>query len=531
MDRARSTLAAGQFAEAEAEYRALCDARPDLPGGWHGLAQVSQAQGDWPAALERWVACLQRFDRKAPLGWRLSQAWALLHCGRLTEAQASFAALTEAYPDDSGPLAGHALCLMRQECWQEAVPLWAALLERFPGAAKSEWRLSYARCLACAGRDAEAAAYSDLLARDPQNAKTHHAYVWHLDRTERAAAVAASQRALAAVPDDLRLLEQAAWIALKNNDDASVQAALRAWIAAADTVAPLHDVMALLPSAFQGWERTSLWLDIEARARALATDAPPARLEAELLILRLKLALRDYPAFLALLEQIPEGTVGGWIDRFRRIAPRLAADYRPDFSRPKLFGIGLARTGTTSLMRAADLLGFNAAHNVNYFTGEMLRLEDALLFDAMGDVPVCTMFEALYHLFPNARFVYTTRPLETWVASLDRHIERRTGSAALRPATHDLHGFDPLTAAYGAGDTSNGVMRALLSASLFTGHASHAATRAAFEARMRAFFAAHDPSRLLVFNLFTGDGWEKLCRFVDRPAPSVPFPAENKGAR
>ncbi len=37
--------------------------------------------------------------------------------------------------------------------------------------------------------------------------------------------------------------------------------------------------------------------------------------------------------------------------------------------------------------------------------------------------------------------------------------------------------------------------------------------------------AAFDEDRLLTYNL--GDGWENLCRFLDKPVPDTPFPRSN----
>ncbi len=37
------------------------------------------------------------------------------------------------------------------------------------------------------------------------------------------------------------------------------------------------------------------------------------------------------------------------------------------------------------------------------------------------------------------------------------------------------------------------------------------------------------PEDLLVMNVFEGDGWEQLCRFLDRPVPDVPFPNVKPG--
>ncbi|MCK5363870.1 MAG: hypothetical protein KAR22_12915 [Gammaproteobacteria bacterium] len=51
----------------------------------------------------------------------------------------------------------------------------------------------------------------------------------------------------------------------------------------------------------------------------------------------------------------------------------------------------------------------------------------------------------------------------------------------------------------------------------------HAITK--FEKNTAEVQAAFGPVRLLTYNL--GDGWEKLCRFLDRPIPDMPFPRSN----
>jgi hypothetical protein len=115
------------------------------------------------------------------------------------------------------------------------------------------------------------------------------------------------------------------------------------------------------------------------------------------------------------------------------------------------------------------------------------------------------VFETLYHLFPKSKFIYTTRPLDSWLESINDHRRR------VRP-----------------GEPLSGARRALENGSLWFRHPDVAAARQAFERRVRGFFAANDPMRLLEFDMFAGDGWEKLCAFVGRQAPLEPFPWENK---
>jgi hypothetical protein len=40
--------------------------------------------------------------------------------------------------------------------------------------------------------------------------------------------------------------------------------------------------------------------------------------------------------------------------------------------------------------------------------------------DAAVDTPVSVRFEALYHVFENARFIYTTRDVESWARSVKK---------------------------------------------------------------------------------------------------------------
>lgn len=311
-----------------------------------------------------------------------------------------------------------------------------------------------------------------------------------------------------------------AFIALRE-DLNGARAALRSALAAADSIRQLERLFVQTPVVFEGWERLSIWLDLDRQVRALGSGQSAATATAALILtMRLRLALRDYDGFLACLDQAPAELGGVWMTKFHHTARLLRSEKFPDFGAEKIFGIGLSKTGTTSLARALGMLGFHAAHYFNDFTRELLTIEDTFLFDAMTDTPVCVMFEALYYMFPNSKFIYTVRPLESWAASVTKHFQRH----------HRSTGFDPhhrhLLTTRGAG--VNGVQRALVHGALFYHHPDAIAARQSFEARVRNFFDGHDRSRLLELDIFSGDGWEKLCRFIGRPIPGEPFPWENK---
>jgi hypothetical protein len=44
---------------------------------------------------------------------------------------------------------------------------------------------------------------------------------------------------------------------------------------------------------------------------------------------------------------------------------------------------------------------------------------------------------------------------------------------------------------------------------------------------VRQFFADKPAGKLLELAICEGEGWEKLCPFLDVPVPAVPFPVKN----
>ena len=101
----------------------------------------------------------------------------------------------------------------------------------------------------------------------------------------------------------------------------------------------------------------------------------------------------------------------------------------------KIFGIGLNKTGTSSLHRALELLGYSSLHGGGLDAHErisraidegepMLRYIDPEP-DAIVDVLAITYY---FHLadvqYPGSRFILTLRDIDEWVDSRRRHVER-----------------------------------------------------------------------------------------------------------
>jgi hypothetical protein len=150
--------------------------------------------------------------------------------------------------------------------------------------------------------------------------------------------------------NDYDQLIQSVWIEYSNGNAQSAKAALKAAIAAARTFEQLHHAFPFVPSVAEDWERIRLWLELEARLNSASIGQPdvddPGR---SVLAMRLKIALRDYDGFQRLLHQAA-GQDGIWMGRLRRLSKSLQNRREPDFSAQKVFGIGLSKSGTTSLM-------------------------------------------------------------------------------------------------------------------------------------------------------------------------------------
>jgi Sulfotransferase domain len=112
-------------------------------------------------------------------------------------------------------------------------------------------------------------------------------------------------------------------------------------------------------------------------------------------------------------------------------------EYEQDhLRRGRLFGIGLSRTGTTSLTRALTLLGYSARHFsqdectkdevMTFLTTRpsALRLTILRHVDALTDTPVCGTYRALDMAYPGSRFILTLREREGWLASCEEFWHR-----------------------------------------------------------------------------------------------------------
>ncbi|NDQ55816.1 MAG: hypothetical protein GZ088_01935 [Acidipila sp.] len=165
----------------------------------------------------------------------------------------------------------------------------------------------------------------------------------------------------------------------------------------------------------------------------------------------------------------------------------------------KVFGIGLSRTGTTSLHQALGLLGFRSIHY------PPLHLMTDLLqdYDAAVDTPVACSFRELDTRYPSSQFILTVRDIRSWLASTEAFF------AGLPPTEEWKREVRLRT--YGVLVWER---RAFL-------NAYHRHLEAVLD------YFGNRPAQLLILDICAGEGWEMLCAFLGIPVPNVPFPHAN----
>ena len=195
----------------------------------------------------------------------------------------------------------------------------------------------------------------------------------------------------------------------------------------------------------------------------------------------------------------------------------------------QILGVGLSRTGTKSLTRALEILGFTAIHNDRErLTAILLGVDNTPDFrvyddvDAVTDLPSAYFFRELLLAYPTAKAILTVRETNSWLNSYRNHarpqklrrfsgIRVRLGNAlGLQKQQQKWKIFRYKVA-----------MRNLVYGSVDFHEYLH---REKYERHNASVKREISEDRLLVMNILDGDGWEKLCPFLGVDIPPVHFP-------
>lgn len=188
---------------------------------------------------------------------------------------------------------------------------------------------------------------------------------------------------------------------------------------------------------------------------------------------------------------------------------------------PKVFGIGLSKTGTTSLAKALRILGYNAKSWA--WDGTIIDWPEFYRLEAATDTPCAAQFESLYHTFEDSKFIHTTRDAESWNRSVEHHFGAQYGIEA--PSEFEEMWKDEDFWGWGR---KNCIRFMKIHQNLYSGHESWKSAHEEFRKRVEEFFREERQKRYLKIDITESERWDKICDFLEEDIPNVEFPHLNK---
>jgi tetratricopeptide (TPR) repeat protein len=517
-------IRAGLVTQAEVIFHTLCGFDLTRSSGLSGLAEAAAARKLWSLSIRRWEELVADSPRPAPHAI-LGRARCLDELGRSAEVAEALEEFARQSKPEAAPLIDlfRAQAAMRRRDWSQALAQFESVARKFP-AHSAVWvaELGMSNTLLELRRAADAEKVCRrALVRDTTNIAFWRVLMRALSRQRRQEdaldVFATSPYSDSSLPALLPTRFEALMLAHRFDEARSLFHVHLNVVAGIESIEMLFEFN---PRLNEGWARTSAWIGL---ARQLSDLPLPTEQEAaaafDVMGARLKLALRDHKGFVA-LARIATETGDVIFDRLslRKAADAMASRGQRNLTFPKVFGIGLPKTATTSMATALTQLGIETLHWTNPITNELFCDDDLSLFDGFTDWPVCQTFEKYFYLFPNSKFVYTVRPIEDWRASVIRHWTYVYGKPDL----------ESLIQAIRAGKEFHyGSRYVEIYWRLIFDHKDLSDAFRMYDTRVRQFFADKPKSRFLEFNPVAGDGWPKLCEFLGVDPPAIPFPFEN----
>ncbi len=200
----------------------------------------------------------------------------------------------------------------------------------------------------------------------------------------------------------------------------------------------------------------------------------------------------------------------------------------------RVIGAGFGRTGTLSLKKALEILGFGPCYHMEEVIKRPAHVpvweaatrgepvDWRALFQGWGatvDWPGCSFYQEILAAHPDAKVILSVRDPQRWHHSMMQTIRLPTVLFPMRILMPLLPGVGPATRM--AAD--------LVWKRTFSDRMDDPAQAIAiFEAHSAAVRQAIPPDRLLVFE--AGQGWAPLCDFLGVPIPDQPYPYVNDTA-
>ena len=164
-------------------------------------------------------------------------------------------------------------------------------------------------------------------------------------------------------------------------------------------------------------------------------------------------------------------------------------------SNHKIFCIGYWKTGTNSIWKALIILGYRAGKLIRLAKepkeGWIEYLKESK-YDAFTDDPMSFIYKDLDKAFPNSKFILTIRDKKSFAKSYVNYFKGTAFEKSPEEVDEVLEKYDK------------------------------------HNKDVKDYFKDRS-DQLLVINVIGGEGWEKLCPFLNKPTPNKDFPHKNKG--
>jgi len=200
----------------------------------------------------------------------------------------------------------------------------------------------------------------------------------------------------------------------------------------------------------------------------------------------------------------------------------------------KVIGAGFGRTGTLSLKRALEQIGFGPCYHMietrahpehdalwlalaNGETSDWRAILDG--YRSAVDWPAVYIWKELVAANPGAKVILTLRNPQRWYESASKTIFGRMHEFADILANADAHAVDAEQR------THMRMVNTIVVDRTFGGDLTRTHAIAVFNAHNEEVRRTVPPERLLVYE--PGDGWEPICAFLGVPVPHTPYPKVN----
>lgn len=185
---------------------------------------------------------------------------------------------------------------------------------------------------------------------------------------------------------------------------------------------------------------------------------------------------------------------------FRKIKIAFKVLYGNIFLRKKVFGIGLPKTGQTSLATAMQIIGYHVVQ-YPYYDYQIKSNNFAI------DIPVALRYKELDKQFPNSKFILTTREYKSWIKSIKNHY-RNNPARKRHPAILKYRELF-----WGTIHFNQKIM-----------------TKIYYKHNQEVLeYFKNRKNDLLILDVDSPNKWKKICSFLSKNAPAIKYPNENIG--